>query len=980
MKKKICAALALLLCLSLCLILAPGAFAEGEGTYPVRFYNEKNYDLVGLTVFDADGSEIAPAEIGDGYTYLLTPGTYSYVYHDSRGIFLDIEETIFSVVSNALEIPVTLTASFADEIGFTVGVNPAFIGEVEELTPEEYEQRRQELLDLMVRNLISKSEAEQGFSVSDNEVFYAGESSSDQVHAAIKAAMLQHADQTDFLVFYTNEAWNMDQCTQFIKDACSHTGRQREGDTLFYGYSHCGYSWYPDEYNESTGLYRHNLCFTFWYRTTLDQELTTAAKVESIVSELNLSGKSDYEKAYAINQWLYMNVDYDYDRLEDDTYTLKFTDYAALLDEVAVCQGFALSFYRLALEAGLDARYIRSSQMSHAWNIVRLNGVYYELDATWDSNWREGGTPLSQLPHFFARGSSWWLQNHTLNGQTYSTIGDQFYSGTEDYDPLFNTYTLSTVDYDPNSVVPVGLAVNATNFPDSVFRAYVSNNFDKDGNGYLSDSEIQDVTTILFMQTPLTTLKGIEHFPMLETLYCIKCGLDTLDVSHNTRLVSLFCSGNNLETLNISQNTALEVLNCGCYTSEPSSYFFYSGIDGNRLSALDVSHNTALRQLYCGYNALNALDVSQNPALNILYCEGNELTVLNVGNNSQLRELYCGKNQLKTLNTSGNTMLEKLYCYGNQLSSLDLSRNTALLTLYCGYSAYAVDDSDPQNPIALGKLVWGNRINNLDLSSNTLLTSLHCDGNELSSLDLQALGQLTDLACGQNGLEALNVSNLQRLQNLSCFDNELSTLDLIHNNSLTALECYGNPLHTLDLRSNSVLRGLDCSNAELSRLLLGSNEHLAYLACGDNPLIHLDLTDCPLMCELLEEAEGQAENGWIVYRSVRDNLYLLVDADVVLTTALVPDLILPGNLTAIEEDAFSGGAFTYAMLPNKAVSIAKGAFANCPNLFYIYIPMQTEDIDPHAFDGVSDLTILGITGSAAQDYAEDYGFIFKPAS
>ena len=72
--------------------------------------------------------------------------------------------------------------------------------------------------------------------------------------------------------------------------------------------------------------------------------------------------------------------------------------------------------------------------------------------------------------------------------------------------------------------------------------------------------------------------------------------------------------------------------------------------------------------------------------------------------------------------------------------------------------------------------------------------------------------------------------------------------------------------------------------------------------------------------------------------------------------------------------------FTYAMLPNKAVSIAKGAFANCPNLFYIYIPMQTEDIDPHAFDGVSDLTILGITGSAAQDYAEDYGFIFKPAS
>lgn len=692
MKRKICTILALLLCLSLCLILAPGAFAEGEGTYPVRFYNEKNYDLVGLTVTAADGSEIAPAETGDGYTYLLTPGTYSYVYHDNRGIFLDIEETIFSFGEAGLEIPVTLTASFADEIGFTVGVNPAFIGEVEELTPEEYEQRRQELLDLMVRNLISKSEAEQGFSVSDNEVFYAGESSSDQVHAAIKAAMLQHADQTDFLVFSTGEAWNMDQCIQFIKDACSHTGRQREGDTLFYGYSHCGYSWYPDEYDESTGLYRHNLCFTFWYRTTLDQELTTAAKVESIVSELNLSGKSDYEKAYAINQWLYMNVDYDYDRLEDDTYTLKYTDYAALLDEVAVCQGFALSFYRLALEAGLDARYIRSSQMSHAWNIVRLNGVYYELDATWDSNWREGGTPLSQLPHFFARGSSWWLQNHTLNGQTYSTIGDQFYSGTEDYDPLFNTYTLSTVDYDPNSVVPVGLAVNETNFPDSIFRAYISNNFDKDGNGYLSDSEIQDVTTIDVSYSgtvnteKIGSLKGVEHFD---------------------NLLFLDCAGNALTELDVSQNTKLGGLICGIMDNDGNVF-------GNQLSSLSLSNNTQLEYLYCTHNQISSLDVSGNTALAVLYCYNNGMTQLNIRGCTELAELSCGNNQLTSLDVSSNTALANLYCYNNNLRTLNLTGCTALQELICSY----------------------NNLSNLDLSSCVNLHRLSCYGNPLTELNI----------------------------------------------------------------------------------------------------------------------------------------------------------------------------------------------------------------------------------------------------
>lgn len=863
MKKKICAALALLLCLSLCLILAPGAFAEGEGTYPVRFYNEKNYDLVGLTVTAADGSEIAPAEIGDGYTYLLTPGTYSYVYHDSRGIFLDIEETIFSVGEAGLEIPVTLTASFADEIGFTVGVNPAFIGEVEELTPEEYEQRRQELLDLMVRNLISKSEAEQGFSISDNEVFYAGESSSDQVHAAIKAAMLQHADQTDFLVFSTGEAWNMDQCRQFIKDACSHTGRQREGDTLFYGYSHCGYSWYPDEYDESTGLYRHNLCFTFWYRTTLDQELTTAAKVESIVSELNLSGKSDYEKAYAINQWLYMNVDYDYDRLEDDTYTLKFTDYAALLDEVAVCQGFALSFYRLALEAGLDARYIRSSQMSHAWNIVRLNGVYYELDATWDSNWREGGTPLSQLPHFFARGSSWWLQNHTLNGETYSTIGDQFYSGTEDYDPLFNTYTLSTVDYDPNSVVPVGLAVNETNFPDSIFRAYVSNNFDKDGNGYLSDSEIQAVTTIDVSYSgtvnteKISSLKGVEHF---------------------VDLLFLDCAGNALTELDVSQNTKLGGLICGIMDNDGNVF-------GNQLSSLSLSNNTQLEYLYCTHNQISSLDVSGNTALAVLYCYNNGMTQLNISGCTSLATLSCGNNQLTSLDVSSNTALANLYCYNNNLRTLTVKNHPSL-------------------------------------------SFLNCSANPLGKLDVSGCQNLTELYCRGCALNSLKSDGCDSLQKINCSDNELSSLSFSGYSNLSSLGCENNQLVSLDLNGCKDIKQLSCYN---------------------NPMTIYDISACPMLVHTVCTGErGTYDNNNDNFDYYVSNYYSLImfDKD---DEFLVQGLLnLPTSMNTVEEEAFAGGSFVYVNVPSSTVSIGPRAFADCPNLRYVFIH-DGLNIDPSAF-------------------------------
>ena len=680
MKRVLRAVLPLLLCLSLCLLLAPGAFAEEE--LPVRFTSEKGYDLIGLKVMDAEGRELAPADTGDGYLYLLTPGTYTYVYHDDRDIFVDIDATAFTVGSDALEIPLTLTATFADKVGFDVFVNPAFIGEVEELSPEEYEQRRQELLDKLIQRRIEQSAAEQAYAAGSHAAYASQAFSLDEVHEAIKSAMLQHSESTDFMVFYTDTPWSIDECVRFVKDACVHTGRQREGDTLRFGYSRCGYSFYPDKYDEATGLYCHEVSFALWYRTTLAQEQAVAAEVENLVRELDLAGKTDYQKASAINQWLYMHVDYDYDRLQDQTYTLKYTDYAALIDRIAVCQGFALSFYRMALEAGLDARYVSSSTMNHAWNIVRLNGVYYELDATWDSNWREGGTPLNQLPHFFARGSDWWQQNHRLSGQTYSTIGDQFYADTVDYDSLFNGYTLSAADFDPANDVPPGIAIIAANFHDDTFRAYVAASFDADSNGFLSDEEIALVTTVNVAGTQenpghIASLKGIEFFPAITTLNC---------------------SRNDLTELDISENTALRSLNCA----------------SNKIEALEVKNRPALFVLQCSGNPLGTLDVTGCGGLQYLYCQNCGLTDLTVRNCNSLDTLSCSNNSLRALDLSGCTGLRDLGCQNNLLTSIKLSDCANLLGIGCN----------------------GNRLASLDLSTCPNLYALVCNDNSLTSLDI----------------------------------------------------------------------------------------------------------------------------------------------------------------------------------------------------------------------------------------------------
>jgi len=89
-----------------------------------------------------------------------------------------------------------------------------------------------------------------------------------------------------------------------------------------------------------------------------------------------------------------------------------------------------------------------------------------------------------------------------------------------------------------------------------------------------------------------------------------------------------------------------------------------------------------------------------------------------------------------------------------------------------------------------------------------------------------------------------------------------------------------------------------------------------------------------------------------------------------------PDLILPSSLKTVGEEAFEGGAFKYAVLPESTESIERRAFANCRNLRDIYIPEMTTRITEDAFEGVSGLTIHGKEGSYAEYFAEKQGYAF----
>ena len=58
--------------------------------------------------------------------------------------------------------------------------------------------------------------------------------------------------------------------------------------------------------------------------------------------------------------------------------------YTIFRDGVGICQAYALAFLALARGAGLEADFVSSDAMDHAWNHVKVDGVWYHVDVTRD--------------------------------------------------------------------------------------------------------------------------------------------------------------------------------------------------------------------------------------------------------------------------------------------------------------------------------------------------------------------------------------------------------------------------------------------------------------------------------------------------------------------------------------------------------------------------------------------------------------------
>ena len=164
------------------------------------------------------------------------------------------------------------------------------------------------------------------------------------------------------------------------------------------------------------------------------------AKIENVLNEIieSLSG-STYNQIKQVHNYLIDNVTYDSNSIE-----MSHNIYGTLIDNLAVCDGYAKSFKYILDNIGISCVIVcgigenSSGEIeNHAWNDVLINGSWYAVDVTWDDPIIVGGKGnlTDDLRYnYFLKGSTNFYSSHTEDGYivdngcfTYPTLSSSDY-------------------------------------------------------------------------------------------------------------------------------------------------------------------------------------------------------------------------------------------------------------------------------------------------------------------------------------------------------------------------------------------------------------------------------------------------------------------------------------------------------------------------------------------------------------------------
>lgn len=215
--------------------------------------------------------------------------------------------------------------------------------------------------------------------------------------------------------------------------------------------------------------------------------------------------------------------------------------------------------------------------------------------------------------------------------------------------------------------------------PDPVFRRYLLENFDLNGDDVLTEPEALQITKIEVCTDSIYSLKGIEKMHYLRHL--------SADGTQWGKGV--------LHDVDLSGNPMLE----------------YCSLESNRLHTVDLSGNPDLNSLSVDFNPLDSIDFSHNPNLthiginctNLRYIP--EMTFLHIGSLHMAEVARAMPEDF--LRNFPDLFSFNIACF--QGKTLDLSQNHFLHSVWCENSPYIEEiDMTATNYTELGTLMFQN--------------------------------------------------------------------------------------------------------------------------------------------------------------------------------------------------------------------------------------------------------------------------------
>ena len=331
------------------------------------------------------------------------------------------------------------------------------------------------------------------------------------------------------------------------------------------------------------------------------------------------------------------------------------------------------------------------------------------------------------------------------------------------------------------------IPIDEEHFPDPIFRQFVQEKFDKNGNWWLSQAELDLIKTIELnaVESPNNTntgynqiksLKGIEYFTELETLKLVgqnsenRMQVENLDLTKNLKLKQLYCDYGALSELHVNGLSNLNYLKC----------------DYNNLTNLDITGCTSLGNLLASHNSLTSFDSSPaGTTLTYMDISYNELTAVDVASNTALKHFNCSNNM--------------------GITEIDITNNEALT--YINFQFTGISELDvTHNPwIQVYNFTGCVNLKNttLDFSNSQAITSLFIpDKAEVLVLGLSGKTTLESINVNRSRFEddVLDLTGCTNLKKLHTFDCYLKQVKLDGCPNITELNIYGNQLRDLDLK------------------------------------------------------------------------------------------------------------------------------------------------------------------------------------